>query len=123
MSDSGTIDITEIVNMVKDAWVKWSAEAIFAYVVSIPGLQWLAIPFFKYIFMAIVKKYSTILANTVEMLAFFENTAIRKYAQAGDFVKATNDLNNLPPTTPKDQYEKYEVIRMSAFRNFVLVTN
>lgn len=122
MSD-GTIDITNVVQQMKEVWVRATTEAIIKAVAAIPALSWLALPVISPIFEIIVHKILTIAADTTYMLAFFTNTAIRKGAQAVDFIAAVDFKNALPTTATDEEYENAERAEIVAFANFVRVTN
>ena len=63
------------------------------------------------------------LTEWVMMQSFFLNTAIRKSAQATDYVKAVEEKLNLPEGYSEEEYEKAEKKELDAFYNFVRVTN
>lgn len=121
MADS--IDITDLVNKSKSAFVDWAITYIFSQAILVPGLQWLAIPVISDLVKFIVRKIVGSLADSAVMQAFFLNTALRKATQAKDFVAASNALDKVPSTASQEEYKLAEQNRMAAFRNFVMVSN
>lgn len=93
-------------------------------VVAIPELgPWLAIPVIATIDREILRLILNPLSRGVVMQAFFLNTAIRKAAQAKDFIEATDALYSLPEGTSDADYLAAEKARMLAFAGFVSLTN
>lgn len=123
MPDSGTIDITNLVEMLRSTFVTWGVNYIFAMVIAVPGLQWLGAPIISTIFRKCLSWCLDALSNSAVLLAFFANTAIRKSSQAKDFVNAVMAKNNLPQDVSDEVYAKAEATQMAAFHNFVMVTN
>lgn len=121
--ESGTIDITNLVDGIKGVWVRWAVSLITNVPKTIPWLAWLSLPIISQLFEFFVSKMVTLIANALEMEGFFLNTAIRKASQASDFVDAINAKNALPKTASTQEYENAEKTEMAAFRNFVRVTN
>jgi hypothetical protein len=121
--DSGTIDLTETVKLMKETFVKTSVDFIFQAASSTAYTFWLKWPVISTIFKTIVELVVSTLANMLEMEAFFINTAIRKASQAADYVNAVSELKALPETATFEEYENAEKKEMAAFRNFVRVTN
>ncbi len=119
----GTIDVTNLVDAIRDTWVKWSTAFIMAAMAANPYLSWTAYPIINPLIEFIVNILMTIVSKGLEMEGFFLNTAIRKASQAGDFIAAKNALHNLPPTTSEADYEKAEKLEMQAFSNLVRFTN
>lgn len=120
---SGTIDITLLVEQIKNVWIKWATLIVVTAAKAVPYLAWLSFPIISQLFEFTIKLIVTAIANTIEMQSFFFNTAIRKSSQAQDFVYAVNAKNALPQTATDKEYEDAEKAQMVAFRNFVLVTN
>lgn len=118
-----TIDITDLVEKTRSAFVDWAVLYVFGLEIAIPGLEWVAMPVIKDIDQAIIRLILDGLSKSAVMQSFFLNTALRKATQAGDFVKTSDDLFKLPEDVSDDVYEKYEAARMQAFRNFVVLTN
>ncbi len=123
MSNDGTIDITDLVEKVRAAWVQWAIDFLLGLALSTPGFSWVNLPFFKAFITTGLKIVLNPLSKSLVMLAFFENTAIRKAGQAKDFTDAVNALNQLPPTTGDEEYEKAERARIAAFDRFVRISN
>lgn len=121
-ANSGTIDITELVEQMRQAFVTWSVRLIISTVASVPWLSWLALPVIKPLFEFLLTNIFEVLSKAAEMQAFFLSTAMRKAAQAKDFVEAVNAKNSLPPSASFEEYENAEKKQMAAFRNFVMVT-
>lgn len=120
---TGTIDITNLVEALKNAWIKWGTTYLTTLAASTPYTFWLKWPVISTIFNFFVELGMTALAKALEMQGFFVNTAIRKASQAGDFISAVNAKDSLPPTATQEEYENAEKAQMAAFRNFVMVTN
>lgn len=117
------IDITDLVEKTRSAFVDWAVAFVYAEEIAIPGMEWVALPVIAEIDRAIIKAIIDALSKAAVMQAFFVNTAIRKAAQAQDFVDASNALDSVPKDAPNDDYKKAELTRAAAFRNFVMVTN
>lgn len=117
------IDLTDLVEKTRSAFVDWAVGFIFAEEIAIPGMEWVALPVISDIDRAIIKAVVDALSKAVVMQAFFLNTAIRKADQAQDFADAANALENLPKDASDATYKAAEAQRALAFRNFVMVTN
>jgi hypothetical protein len=118
---TGTIDITNLVEIMKNTFVKLMSDYVVQVAVgAFAPLGW---PVLGPVFSFIVGKIVGAIANAAEMAAFFTNTAIRKASQAADYIDAVNAKNSLPSWTTDAQYEEAEKAEMQAFRNFVLLTN
>ncbi len=125
MANDHTIDITDLVEQTRSAFVDWGVAFLMAEeVVAIPALApWLAVPFIAEVDRELLKLVLEALSHGLVMQAFFLNTAIRKAAQAVDFAEACEALNNLPPGTSDADYLAAEKARMVAFAGFVSITN
>lgn len=119
----GTIDITDLVEKTRSAFVDWAVTTIYAEEIATPGLEWVGLPVVKDIDQAILRAVLDALSKQAIMQAFFMNTTIRKASQAKDFLDALNAKNALPADATKEQYEQAERNQMDAFRRFVVVTN
>lgn len=119
----GTIDITDLVEKIKNVWIRVSVNTILNLVKTRPELAWLNLPVIRTVFKYLLTKLITFLAETVEQQAFYFNTALRKSGQARDFIDAVEYKNSLPPTISDEDYEKAERAELLAFRNFVMLTN
>jgi hypothetical protein len=120
---SGTIDITNLVEQLRQAFVRWGTQFIINAAAAVPYLSWLGLPVIRQLFQFIVNKLLDVLSKAMEMQGFFMNTAIRKASQAKDFVDAVAAKEALPPTASNEEYENAEKRQMVAFRNFVMFTN
>lgn len=117
------IDITDLVEKARSTFVLWGVDFLFATVVAQPGFQWVAFPFFAYIFKQVLTYLLNTLSNSAVMEAFFFNTALRKASQAGDYVNSVNAKNSLPVDVSDADYEKAEAVEIIDFTNFVCLTN
>lgn len=121
--ENGTIDITDLVELMRTTFVSWAGIYAMGVVVTIPGFAWLALPIINSIFKSIVEWVAGILSKSVVMEAFFINTAIRKSSQASDFTSMVYRKNNLPSNVSDDEYEKAERDEIEAFNRFVNLSN
>lgn len=117
------IDITNLVGSMKKTWIRWATDLVVEAASSVPVLAWLKLPVLKQLFAFMVEKIVTLIADGLEMQAFFLNTAFRKASQAKDYVDAVSALAALPNTASNEEYENAEKKEMQAFRNFVLLVN
>lgn len=122
MSD-GTIDLTNLVDKMKATFVLAGREYLIAQALSIPGLGPFAAWVIKNILSAVVDWGLTKLTDWPYMQAFFWNTALRKGAQAQDYVDAVNAKESLPPTATDEEFENAERLELELFDRFVRVTN
>lgn len=120
---TGTIDITDLVEQVRQSFVTWAVDYLFGIETAIPGMEWIDLPVISTIDKEILTTIMNALSSSGVMLAFFLNTTIKKASQAKDFTDAANALNNLPPTATDDEYETAERAKILAFRNFVMLSN
>lgn len=124
MSDkSGTIDITSLVESMRFAFVDWAQGYLWALILAVPGLGWLAGPILKTLFGKGLQWLLNRLSESTVMLGFFLNTAIRKGSQASDFVNAVEALHKLPETASEEDYAKAEQNKITAFERFAIATN
>lgn len=121
--NTGTIDITNVVEKLRQSFVNWGVAYVYGLEVAMPGLEWVALPVISELDKTAIQAILDLISKSVIMEAFFINTTIRKASQAQDYVSAVDAKNSLPPTATKDEYEAAEKAEMSAFRNFVLITN
>lgn len=117
-----TIDITELVENLRQTWVVWAVDTAYAAVVIQPGFQWLAFPVISTLFKKVLEAVANALSKTAEQQAFFLNTAVRKASQSVDFTEAVKKKNSLPEDVSDEDYRKAELAQMDAFRSFVRVT-
>jgi hypothetical protein len=116
-----TVDITDLVDTMRESFVKWGEEyAVNAAILS-PGFGWLALPVVNLFFRGIVKWVLNIVAKSLIMEAFFLNTSVRKASQASDYVNAVNKRKLIKYGDAS--YEKAEQDEIKAFNNFVRVTS
>ncbi len=120
---NGTVDITDVVEAMRSAFVTWGTAYIFGLEIAIPGMGWLALPIIGDLDRALVRALLNLLSKSVVLEAFFLNTAIRKNSQANDFINAVNLKNNLPATATEAEYAYAESLQIAAFRDFVLLSN
>ncbi len=118
MSD---IDITDLVDALKNGFISWAVNALFAWTVSFPFLSWLGLPVVSSIYRLILNALMSALANFAEMQGFFLNTALKKSGQAKDFVDAVKFRQSLPPNVTEEAYAKAEKRQMDAFSALVRV--
>lgn len=122
-STDGTIDLTDLVEKIKDTWIRWATKLIIASVTASPYFVWLKLPIISTLFEMFISLIVTRIASSAEMVAFFFNTSLRKASQADTYVKAAEALAALPKDVTDDEYERFELAEMSAFSNFVRITN
>jgi hypothetical protein len=118
------IDVTDLVEKTRSAFVDWAVAFIYGEELAIPGLgPIIALPVIGDLDRLVIKLIVDALSKHLVMQAFFFNTALRKAAQAQDFVDAANALESAPKDMSNDEYKKLEFARAGAFRNFVTLTN
>jgi len=122
MSD-GTIDLTEVVEKMKSTFVVAGKSYLVNAALAIPGVGPVAAWFIKVLFGPAIEWVLEKLTNWTAMQAFFLNTAIRKGAQASDYVLAVAAKEALPPTATDDEYERAEQNEILAFDRFVSIAN
>lgn len=120
---SGTIDITNVVENLRQVWVSWAVAYVFGLEAAIPGMAWIALPVISDVDKELLKIVFDFVSKSAEMQVFFMNTAIRKASQAKDFTDAVKAKNSLPPTASPQEFADAEKAQILAFRNFVMVTN
>ncbi len=120
---TGTIDITNLVEQMRQSFVSWAVLYLFGLEASIPGMEWVALPVLSTIDKEILQVILDALSKSGIMMAFFLNTAVKKASQAKDFTDAANALDGLPPTATDEEYENAERNKILAFRNFVMLSN
>lgn len=117
-----TIDITDTVEKMRLTFVEWGVGFVYGQEIAIPGMEWLALPVVSDIDKAIIRMVIEHLSKSVVMGGFFGNTALRKPAEAMDYVAAVNAVDQLSATATDDEYEKLTRAKMDAFRIAVSVT-
>lgn len=120
---TGTIDITDTVENMRQTWVTWAVAFIFAEEVAIPGMEWVALPIISAIDKEIIKLILDAVSKQAVMLAFFANTAIRKASQAADYTDAIKAKKALPLGATEEEFKHAEKTELLAFRNFVMLSN
>jgi hypothetical protein len=123
MSNPETVDITNVVEKLRETFVTWAVGYIYGLEVGIPGMGWVALPILSSLDKAAIKEILNILTRSAVMEAFFLNTAVRKADQARDYVDAVTAKLSLPNTATQEEYKNAENAEMDAFRNFVSFTN
>lgn len=118
---TGTIDITNLVDDLRETWVKWAVAFLYGEEIALPGMQWVALPLISDIDREVITLAMEALSKSALMLAEFTNNAVRKASQAQDFTNAKSALANMDPNDPN--YATAEQNEMAAFRNFVMLTN
>ena len=119
---NGTVDITNVVTTMQSTFVTLALKFLTTAIIATPGMAavW---PFISWFASPILKWLINKLATWAVLQAFFMNTAIRKNAQALDYVNAVAAKGALPPTATDAEYAAAEKAEMQAFTNFVMVTN
>ncbi len=115
----GTVDITEIVDSSKTTFIVWAVDYVFANMVTVPGLQWLALPGVRSLAKYTIESLVSLLADSVVMQAFFLNTAIRKASQAREYVEAVK----IKKSANEVDYAQAEQNEIRAFTDFVRLNN
>jgi hypothetical protein len=116
------VDITDLVDALKSAFIDWAVGFVFGLTIAQPLFSWLALPVINSIYRLILKGIIGWLANSAEMAGFFLNTALKKSGQAKDFVDAVNLLKNLPKNVSDAEYAKAEQNQIDAFNALVRIT-
>lgn len=120
----GTIDITNLVESLRQTWVTYMVGVTMGAEASIPGLQWaVTTPIISSLDKDALQLIFDFVSKQAEMMGFFGNTAIRKASQAKDYTDAVAFKNGLPSTATDQEYADAEAAELVAFKNFVEVTN
>lgn len=124
-TNDGTIDLTETVDYMKSTFVTWAGNYLVTEMLASAALSWLGplAPFVASFIGRITRWIAEKLSNTSVMYAFFLNTAIRKPAQAKDYVKTVAAKNNLSPEVSDEVYKQAELDECAAFDRFVSLNN
>lgn len=118
------VDITDLVEKMRDAFVDYASAAAYVAALAIPGLgPILAMPFVNYIAKQTIRGVVFLVSQLPMMAAFFLNTAIRKTSQAKDFIVSVHELENLPEDVSDEVYLQAEEKKASNFYNFVVMGN
>ncbi len=123
MENGGTVDITKLVEAIRSGFVSFGTTFVFTSLCALPGMNWLAFPVVRNLAQAAIKAVINALSKATEMEIFFLNTALRKNSQAREFVEAVQFKEDLPENATKEEYEKAERAQITAFRNFVRLSN
>lgn len=123
MIENGTIDITDVVEKMKETFVLAAKQFLVNSALAIPGIGAIAAWFIKVLASEAIEWGLRKLSNWSVMQAFFLNTAIRKGAQAADYVKTVAAKESLPPTATDEDYYAAEQAEILAFDRFVSLTN
>lgn len=121
-NDPGTVDITDLVNALESTFITLAVQVAYAAIIAVPGLQWLGLPVISSILNFSLNWIISLLANDAMLAAFFLNTAIVKASQAGDYIQAVENKNNLSPTATKEEYEQAEQAEISSFNALVIIS-
>lgn len=119
---SDTIDITNLVEQLRQTFVTWGTNLIMTEIGLVPWLAWLNLPVIRQLFVFFLGEILQVLSKAIEMQGFFMNTAIRKASQAQDFVDAVTAKTNLPADASIQDILLAEEKQMQAFTAFVRVT-
>lgn len=122
-TDTGTIDVTNLVGDLQSTFVLWAVKYAYAAIIVVPGLSWIALPGVSDLVQDGIEWLATLLSGSAILQAFMLNTAIRKASQAQDFQDAVNAVKALPTTVTDEEYSNAEQTQINAFHNFVMVTN
>ncbi len=117
------IDVTDLVENMRSAFVDYGVAYVFGLEVAIPGMEWVSLPIISTVDKEVIREILNLVSKATIMQAFFLNTALRKASQAGDLIAAVKTKLSLPQGASDADYEKAERAQMLAFRNFVLLVN
>lgn len=115
------VDVTDLIDALRISFVRWGEDYAYSTAIAVPGLIWLGLPVVSTVVRFIIRSVLSAVAKSAIMEAFFLNTAVKKAAQASDYIGAVKAKNELPPTTSDEDYEHAERAEMVAFRLFVMV--
>lgn len=115
-----TIDITDLVETMRESFVKWGEEYAANAAIAAPGFGWLALPVVNLLFRGLLRWVLNIITESIIMETFFLNTAVRKAEQATDYVNAVTKRKLIK--YGDSEYEQAERNEISAFNNFVRLT-
>jgi hypothetical protein len=117
-----SIDITDLVEKARSTFVDWGVGFLLTEALAVPGLQWLAWPVISDVVKMVLRAILNRLSASVVMQAFFLNTAMRKAAQAKDYLEAVRLKQALPDDVDDEDYERAERAEIKAFAEFVTLT-
>lgn len=118
-----SVDITDLVSKIKLTWIQFAMKGVMTIVRATPWLSWLGWPVISQIFEFFLERLITLIADGIEMEAFFFNTALRKANQAKDFIAAIQAKDALPQTASYKEFYEAEQRQMVAFRSLVVLTD
>lgn len=118
---SPSIDITNLVENLRSSFVTWATAYIYGLEITVPGLEWVALPGLNIIDKAIITAILNLLTKSAVMEAFFLNTAVKKASQAEDYISAVVAKESLPLDASMEDYANAEAREISAFRTFVML--
>lgn len=114
-----TIDITELVERLRNSFVVAQVDAVFASIASITGFGWVTLPVISTLVRAAIGFVIGRVADTLVMHGFFLNTAIRKADQAHEYLEASREKDRQAPTATDEEYERLERVEIDRFRDLV----
>lgn len=120
---SDTIDITDLVEKMRESFVTWAVDYGFAAEIATPGLAWVAAPVVEALDKALLRYFLNVITKSAVMQTFFLNTAITKSVQSKDYLAAVQAKTSLPPTCTDEEYDNAEKAEIEAFRHLVLLTD
>jgi len=121
MADSGTVDITNLVNAMQSTFTTWGTNTVFAGLIAVPGLSFLGLPIISSILKAGITWALNYLSNDAILYTFFFNTAIKNASNAADYLTAVNAKNSLPDTATDAEYLEAEQNEMASFKSLVVI--
>lgn len=122
MTTPKAIDITDLVEKTRSSFVDWAVLYVYGIEVAIPGMEWVGLPIVKDIDQEVLRLIIDGLSKSLVMGAFFMNTVMKKATDADDFIAAVAAIQNLPKDVSDEDFKKYRLAQMDAFRNFVALT-
>lgn len=122
MPNTGVIDITDLVESMRSTFVSWAVKTSHAALIATPAFSWLGLPIVSSIYSTVATKALDVISKAGTMQAFFINTAIRKPAQAQDYIDALTKKASLADTATDAEYMEAEKNEINAFNSFVRLT-
>lgn len=120
---SDTVDVTNLVEKMRESFVTWAVDYAFIMETATPGLSWVSAPIISTLNKALLRYFMNMLTKTTVMSAFFLNTAITKSVQSKDYLAAIQTRMDLPSTCTDEEYANAERNEIEAFRHLVLLTD
>lgn len=115
MSDA--IDVEDLANMIKQSFVAYTSDVLYAELLSIA--PWVATPVVSFIVKKAIAWAVNILATKAGYVAFIINSRVLTMSQAKDYMDALNKIRSLPDDVPDADWEKAENDANHAFRNLI----